>query len=451
MKKFLVAIVIGMLLVAALATTAAADNGPHGGFTSTTDKCAGCHRAHSAQDPAGFLLVAPVEDICLSCHDGSGAYTNVVDGIWDTSIYSGATVAQGEAGYGLFAGGFTNAAIAHTWNGKDGYDATSTAPVPAAVTSTHNHDGVTVGTIWGSGNIQAGAPTHGTLTLECTSCHDPHGNAGRTGNVLTGTAIPSYRLLRFQPNGSNGFEAIGGTGTTLTYWNTGNGASTAGITVVDTAATNKWYTVNNNATTDGTVQFYRSRYSGGAWTTWSSYVAGRGDYAGRSYVYMRPAAVVSNVTNGALTTAITCKDGSGNLPAYPTGAVGNWTFAGYPCAATTGALFNNATINANGTGGAAGRAQLGYWCATCHDRYLANSGSRTAASGDAHYMYRHNSSNTTPCVDCHVAHGTTSVMTNTNTNFASASLTSGSILLKTDERSVCIKCHGHDINFQYTP
>ncbi|HEY5975404.1 MAG TPA: hypothetical protein VIU41_11730, partial [Geobacteraceae bacterium] len=99
----------------------------------------------------------------------------------------------------------------------------------------------------------------------------------------------------------------------------------------------------------------------------------------------------------------------------------------------------------------AGRAQLGYWCANCHDRYLAGSGSRTTDSGDTHYTFRHNSSNSTPCIDCHVAHGTTAVMTNTNTEFPSASLTTGSILMKTDERSICLKCHGHSVNFGYLP
>ena len=87
MKKLLIALVIGLLLVAALATVASADNGPHGGFTSTTDACAGCHRAHSAKSGANTLLVmSSVDALCLSCHGGAStnAYTNVENGYYRT-------------------------------------------------------------------------------------------------------------------------------------------------------------------------------------------------------------------------------------------------------------------------------------------------------------------------------------------------------------------------------
>src|SRR5665811_1658852 len=49
-------------------------------------------------------------------------------------------------------------------------------------TSSHNITG-TAGTAWGNGAVSAKAVTGKALTLECGSCHDPHGN----GN---------YRILR---------------------------------------------------------------------------------------------------------------------------------------------------------------------------------------------------------------------------------------------------------------
>lgn len=469
MKKLLIALVLGVLLVLALSTLALADNGPHGGFTATTEKCAGCHRAHSAIGPTYLLVAADIESLCLSCHDGTGAYTNVVDGYYvDTPI---ATLAaplgtQGDGGVVLFGGGFSFTRMAHTWNGKDGYDAASTNPLPSAVTSAHSVDG-TAGTVWGAGDVSAlTTPTHGApLGLECTSCHDPHGRAGRGSSatsttfansaqagIPTGIPMPSYRLLRFTPEGSNGFQVT--TAPTSTYWATGNSQSTAGITVRETA--NYWYTPNTDEASDPNVQFYRSRFDGTQWTPWSSYVAAVGDLAGRNYVYQRPAATTTTatVTNAAAPGGgiFTCKDGSGNLPPLPTPNGTNWDWQTYACGTVTGTTFNN---NTNGlTGGAsrtAGRGQIGYWCATCHDRYLANSGSRDNVSGDGYYMYRHNSGNTTPCVDCHVAHGTSAVMTVTNATYPGASLTTGSILMKLDERSICLKCHGHDVNFAYTP
>lgn len=500
MKKYLIALALGMVLVLALATVASADNGPHGGFTNTTEKCAGCHRAHSAQSSEGFLLTSSdVTALCMSCHkNGAGAYTDVANGVYFNGSVTGLAApygAQGDAARPLFGGGFEFTASAHTWNGKDGYDATAGWPSAAAATSTHSIKGLGAstgaGTVWGSNDINVAADvwdaSSSAVTLECTSCHNPHGNAGRfqsatwtpgtpwTANVSgaspttygglpTGHAMPSYRLLRFEPEGSSGFEAL--TGTTASWWALGNTQSTEGITVRETA--NYWYTINSDETLDPTVQFFRSRYdsTAGEWTEWSSYVAQKGDNAGRNYVYQRPAVSVttSAAGNGAATSVFTCKDGSGNLPPLPTGTPGTATYTTYACGAVAGTTFNNSNTTLAGSGAtnrSAGRAQLGFWCATCHDRYLAGSNnniatladrnSRTSDSGDSYYTFRHNSSNSVPCVDCHVAHGTSSVMTTTNTTYASASLTSGSILMKLDERSICLKCHSHDVNFQFAP
>ena len=60
--------------------------------------------------------------------------------------------------------------------------------LPGPTTSRHQIDGVTPGTMWGNGAISdtVGAPLDAGktgVTLECGSCHDPHGN----GN---------YRILR---------------------------------------------------------------------------------------------------------------------------------------------------------------------------------------------------------------------------------------------------------------
>ena len=217
MKKLLFAVVLGLIVVAALATTALADNGPHGGFTANTDACASCHRAHTAKSADGFLLVqGDIYLLCTSCHNGAGAYTNVVDGIYMAAVTDptkdpgAAYGAQGDAGVGLFGGGFEQAAMNTTrLSLANGYDATGypTNPLPKPITSHHSVDAGVVGTVWGAGPISAVAGTQpSTMALECTSCHDPHGKAGRDSATGFTTPIASYRLLRFNPTGSAGFD-----------------------------------------------------------------------------------------------------------------------------------------------------------------------------------------------------------------------------------------------------
>lgn len=54
---------------------------PHGPFADSTDLCAACHRAHTAQ--AEYLIAdTNTLGICTACHDGSGADTNVVTGTY---------------------------------------------------------------------------------------------------------------------------------------------------------------------------------------------------------------------------------------------------------------------------------------------------------------------------------------------------------------------------------
>lgn len=193
MKKFLF-LGIGAALMFTMGGVgpAQADNGKHistaqgagitGGLVNNAGgRCAGCHRAHTAK--AEYLLKVAQPQLCYSCHaDGGGASTNVVSGvIMDTA-------------QALRGGGFEKALIGSALATKDtgavdpvtGRMATSNQTVPvlaAGVTTTSKHliDGVSAATAWGNGTDASGAGK--SLTLECGSCHDPHGN----GN---------YRVLR---------------------------------------------------------------------------------------------------------------------------------------------------------------------------------------------------------------------------------------------------------------
>jgi len=49
---------------------------PHNGYTATTDKCATCHRAHTASGPNVIRNPMPVSNLCFTCHDTAGTGSN---------------------------------------------------------------------------------------------------------------------------------------------------------------------------------------------------------------------------------------------------------------------------------------------------------------------------------------------------------------------------------------
>jgi predicted CXXCH cytochrome family protein len=233
------------------AVPAYADNGPHVSTATNavtsgikiTDagqgRCASCHRAHTAR--AAFLLNATSEEsLCYSCHGdgGTGATTDVKSGLgYDaasrTTYPNGTTltVERGTTVAGtLRGGGFETAALGTGLATKDiavtsrGLGSVNQLVPPlktAPETTTSNHLGG-VGIMWGNGalgtaNAGKDMSTTTTTKLECTACHDPHGNG-------------QYRILRPVPNDS-GYTAILA------------GQTTAGIVIKDTA--NKVYTTTN--------------------------------------------------------------------------------------------------------------------------------------------------------------------------------------------------------------
>ncbi len=244
---------------------ASADNGPHVSLAVTqattgvviaqagAGKCAGCHRAHTAQ--ASYLLVQEQPALCYTCHDGTAASTDVKDGI---------DVANGGA---LRGGGFDTAMIGSGLATKDaltlspyGWSASNQQiPVVPAAATTSKHAINVAGTMWGNGAIDSGAGT--AVTLECGSCHDPHGN----GN---------YRILRPVPNDAGAAtsvtvpDATTKVYTTTNYWLAGD--SNVPIDAVNGTA----FTGTADATADGYIQ------NVAAWCTTchTRYLAGHGSY-----------------------------------------------------------------------------------------------------------------------------------------------------------------------------
>ena len=84
MRRLALLLAGGALWLLFMAAPAFADGGPHAlglnnGTSGLSGDCAACHRAHTAQ--AADLLKAAMPGLCLTCHDGTGATTDVEDGI----------------------------------------------------------------------------------------------------------------------------------------------------------------------------------------------------------------------------------------------------------------------------------------------------------------------------------------------------------------------------------
>ena len=184
---------------------AIADNGPHvrnpagAGFDliAGSSGCANCHREHSALVKSP--LAASRDDLCLTCHGHSagGATTNVIDGV----RYADGATQGGDAAVApaaLRSGGFDYALIGSGAATKEVYRQGASTLV--------RDQNIPV--------LAVGQVTTSKHTMECISCHDPHGNG-------------SYRNLR-------PFPGV-----------TGDPVSTAGVIVPDAGAktydtTNYW-------------------------------------------------------------------------------------------------------------------------------------------------------------------------------------------------------------------
>jgi predicted CXXCH cytochrome family protein len=401
-----------------------ADGGPHvmtvnnGSLGITADSCAGCHRAHTSQDPTGYLLTTnqpSVTAFCLTCHGttGTGAATDVETGV------QYALTASGRDGLpilgALRSGGFLKASIgsadAYREVSSSGSVSKSKVPVlvgdPQPVTSAHlalPNSGLTASdTVWGNGATDSGAGAAITEEMECTSCHNPHGN----GN---------YRIL-------NAIPVAGATNS--------SGAPTemvagSGQDVLDAPydpARQRNYTVIQTATTQPTD--LTTPPDPDNFLLYADQLTGRdplsGDYLHKTVPY--------NVS----TSSYYWYDAPNGSPNRGAPRV-----TGQPSSD-----FDTFTDGFNW--------QMTQWCLQCHSRYAGFNSSRSTDSGDDTFTYRHSTEKNRVCTTCHVAHGSNAVMNqdladgttfSANVPFPDASVHSGdSRLLKVNNRGTCLLCH----------
>jgi predicted CXXCH cytochrome family protein len=143
--------------------------GPHGPFSTATDKCVICHSVHDAASGNKLLPAATMTAACLYCHDGTG----------------------GQGVYGAIARRGLTVRAAHR------IDTTSTVPGGSGLTG-----GDAQATFGGVGN-----------TLSCGDCHSPHDSNTvqaysserirfHTNEVLQLPVWPSTKLLKKRPTGA---------------------------------------------------------------------------------------------------------------------------------------------------------------------------------------------------------------------------------------------------------
>lgn len=153
MKKILIIAVLVMVM-SVFVTGVAMAASVHGGYTSNTDACAGCHVAHAALG-SKLLTRSNQTDFCYTCHgdNASGSSLNTQSGINENYV----DLAGVPIGTPTTGGGFG-----------------------VAFTSIHN---------LGNSNAIPGGGVGITGGLQCGSCHNPHGNA-------------NTRMLKTDVNGS---------------------------------------------------------------------------------------------------------------------------------------------------------------------------------------------------------------------------------------------------------
>ena len=366
-------------------SSALAANSGVGAISTSAGRCASCHRAHTAK--AEKLLKQAQPQLCYSCHDGTLAQTNVIDG------NDGLT--------GLRGGGFTNARIngglaTKTMGALDlgtGRIATTgqtigVLPGGAPVTSKHNAGGTPAdeGTAWGNGANDTASLLGKKITLECGSCHDPHGN----GN---------YRILRPIPIDS-GYVSREIKAAVV--------ASLPGVTPVVLAAPAVMSPAAGINIPDVPVAIVRNYGTGNYWLSGDTTV---------------PIDATATLTGTAKATDV-APDGYINN-------IANWCTT---CHTRYLAGSGSYATALPGTSAAVAASTTAPWT------------SAVAANVDANFTYRHRSdanykAGAANCITCHVSHGS-NVAAGGGLNPGDTPAAAGdSRLLRVNDRGTCSMCH----------
>ena len=421
-----------------------ADNGPHGDLSSNTNTCSICHRLQSSE-PAYTGQNAPdPDDLCLVCHNGTGAGTNVVDGVY-MAVGSPQDL-QGDSFGSLLSGGFTNTLMATEWTGKAAFDSTYNA-VSRPITSSHDLGNAL--NVWGSG--AQNSPAVG-MNLKCISCHNPHGNSGWDVTSQSGSALLSstYRLLRWQPLDSEGFTSS----RVNVNWSGGSFPlnlqvpSLSGWLIPDNYPTSEWYTIGikgsqafgdySTGTTDNTYRLDSFNYVEAAVNISYFCAQCHDNYFNNRNLFAR-----NDESQYCGTPGVPRQSGATLLPTVKPNRNGNNSKDPANCLPVydnSGRLTGWTDIRGSGDSAHQYRHDSG--------DVLRNSSDGTFAAQDASSLGR-------SCLVCHVAHGTSAVVDSggdaSNLEAVGRSQAGDSALLRMDERTICLSCHLGDVSLTTGP
>lgn len=148
---------------------------PHGGYDTRSDQCATCHRAHTAKGGALLKSGEPQANLCFTCHDGTGALSDV------KAYYADPSVPANDPSTGSY----------------------------------YRHDSLVAST-----HILAETDEFGGVSnrhAECSDCHNPHEPAGAdsTSSPAGTPWLASGRLAGV--SGVAVTNGIGGTAPTYTW------------------------------------------------------------------------------------------------------------------------------------------------------------------------------------------------------------------------------------------
>jgi predicted CXXCH cytochrome family protein len=147
-------------LIASTLSATQTQDGIHGPYSMTTDRCAVCHSGHRAQGP-NLLIKSSQSGLCLTCHGSAGL--------------GGAPAAYSDPGVPA------NNAASRSYYSHDGVGISPTSPTTTSHTQAQL-DEFSVSATGGTPNRHS----------ECADCHNPHEVQGApaTNSALTATGTP---------------------------------------------------------------------------------------------------------------------------------------------------------------------------------------------------------------------------------------------------------------------